>query len=173
MTRAIADKARTIRIPVHMVEKLNRVAHVERALVQSLGREPEPHEIAAELRWPLDEVRDILRVSQLPVSLEKPVGDEDESELGDFVADEEVAEPFEEASEHLQREGVRRALDALPEREAGVVRLRFGLTDGQPRTLDEIGQVYGVTRERIRQIETNTLKKLRALPEAQMLREAS
>jgi RNA polymerase primary sigma factor len=173
VTRAIADKARTIRIPVHMVEKLNRVAHVERQLVQSLGREPEPHEIAAELRWPLDEVRDILRVSQLPVSLEKPVGDEDESELGDFVADEEVAEPFEEASEHLQREGVRRALDALPERERQVIELRYGLSGLEPLTLEEVGRTFGVTRERIRQIETNTLKKLRALPEAQMLREAS
>ena len=173
VTRAIADKARTIRIPVHMVEKLNRVAHVERQLVQSLGREPEPHEIAAELRWPLDEVRDILRVSQLPISLEKPIGDEDESQLGDFVADEEVAEPFEEASEHLQREGVRRALDALPERERQVIELRYGLSGLEPLTLEEVGKTFGVTRERIRQIETNTLKKLRALPEAQMLREAS
>jgi len=173
VTRAIADKARTIRIPVHMVEKLNRVAHVERQMVQSLGREPEPHEIAAELRWPLEEVRDILRVSQLPVSLEKPVGDEDESELGDFVADEEVAEPFEEASEHLQREGVRRALEALPERERQVIELRYGLSGLEPLTLEEVGRTFGVTRERIRQIETNTLKKLRALPEAQMLREAS
>jgi len=172
VTRAIADKARTIRIPVHMVEKLNRVAHVERALVQSLGREPEPFEIAEELRWPLDEVRDILRVAQLPVSLEKPVGDEDESELGDFVADDEVAEPFEEASEHLQREGVRRALDALPERERQVIELRYGLSGLEPLTLEEVGRTFGVTRERIRQIETNTLKKLRALPEAQMLREA-
>jgi len=173
VTRAIADKARTIRIPVHMVEKLNRVTHVERQLVQSLGREPEPYEIAAELSWPLDEVRDILRVSQLPVSLEKPVGDEDESELGDFVADEEVAQPFEEASEHLQREGVRRALDALPERERQVIELRYGLSGLEPLTLEEVGRTFGVTRERIRQIETNTLKKLRALPEAQMLREAS
>jgi RNA polymerase primary sigma factor len=173
VTRAIADKARTIRIPVHMVEKLNRVTHVERQLVQSLGREPEPYEIAAELRWPLDEVRDILRVSLLPVSLEKPVGDEDESELGDFVADEEVAQPFEEASEHLQREGVRRALDALPERERQVIELRYGLSGLEPLTLEEVGKTFGVTRERIRQIETNTLKKLRALPEAQMLREAS
>jgi RNA polymerase primary sigma factor len=172
VTRAIADKARTIRIPVHMVEKLNRVAHVERQLVQTLGREPEPEEIAAELRWPLDEVRDILRVSQLPVSLEKPVGDEDESSLGDFVADEEVAEPFEEASEHLQREGVRRALEALPERERQVLELRYGLSGLEPLTLEEVGRTFGVTRERIRQIETNTLKKLRALPEAQMLREA-
>jgi RNA polymerase primary sigma factor len=172
VTRAIADKARTIRIPVHMVEKLNRVAHVERQLVQSLGREPEPDEIAAELRWPLEEVRDILRVSQLPVSLEKPVGDEDESELGDFVADEEVAEPFEEASEHLQREGVRRALDSLPERERQVIELRYGLSGLEPLTLEEVGRTFGVTRERIRQIETNTLKKLRGLPEAQMLRDA-
>jgi RNA polymerase primary sigma factor len=173
VTRAIADKARTIRIPVHMVEKLNRVAHVERQLVQSLGREPEPTEIAAELRWPLDEVRDILRVSQLPISLEKPIGDEDESQLGDFVADDDVAEPFEEASEHLQREGVRRALDALPERERQVIELRYGLSGLEPLTLEEVGRTFGVTRERIRQIETNTLKKLRALPEAQMLREAS
>ena len=172
VTRAIADKARTIRIPVHMVEKLNRVAHVERQLVQSLGREPDPDEIAAELRWPLEEVRDILRVSQVPVSLEKPVGDEDESELGDFVADEEVAEPFEEASEHLQREGVRRALDALPDRERQVIELRYGLSGLEPLTLEEVGRTFGVTRERIRQIETNTLKKMRALPEAQVLRDA-
>jgi RNA polymerase primary sigma factor len=173
VTRAIADKARTIRIPVHMVEKLNRVAHVERQLVQRLGREPEPAEISAELRWSLEEVRDILRVAQLPVSLEKPIGDEDESELSDFVADEEVAQPFEEASEHLQREGVRRALDALPERERQVIELRYGLSGLEPLTLEEVGRTFGVTRERIRQIETNTLKKLRALPEAQMLREAS
>jgi len=171
VTRAIADKARTIRIPVHMVEKLNRVAHVERQLVQSLGREPEPEEIAAELRWPLEDVRDILRVSQVPVSLEKPIGDEDESELGDFVADEEVAEPFEEASEQLQREGVRKALDALPERERQVIELRYGLSGLEPLTLEEVGRTFGVTRERIRQIETNTLKKLRGLPEAQMLRD--
>jgi RNA polymerase primary sigma factor len=173
VTRAIADKARTIRIPVHMVEKLNRVAHVERQLVQKLGREPEPAEIAAELRWPVGDVRDILRVAQLPVSLEKPVGDEDESELGDFVADDAVLEPFEEASEHLQKEGVRRALDALPERERQVIELRYGLSGAEPLTLEEVGRTFGVTRERIRQIENNTLKKLKRLPEAQMLREAS
>ena len=173
VTRAIADKARTIRIPVHMVEKLNRVTHVERQLVQKLGREPEPAEIAAELRWPVSDVRDILRVSQLPVSLEKPVGDEDESELGDFVADEAVLEPFEEASEHLQKEGVRKALDALPERERQVIELRYGLSGAEPLTLEEVGKTFGVTRERIRQIENNTLKKLQRLPEAQMLREAS
>ena len=173
VTRAIADKARTIRIPVHMVEKLNRVAHVERQLVQKLGREPEPAEIAEELRWPVSDVRDILRVAQLPVSLEKPVGDEDESELGDFVADDAVLEPFEEASEHLQKEGVKRALEALPERERQVIELRYGLSGAEPLTLEEVGKTFGVTRERIRQIENNTLKKLKRLPEAQMLREAS
>jgi len=173
VTRAIADKARTIRIPVHMVEKLNRVAHVERQLVQKFGREPEPAEIAEELRWPLGEVREILRVAQLPVSLEKPVGDEDDSELGDFVADDTVAEPFEEASEHLQKEGVRKALSALPERERQVIELRYGLTGMEPLTLEEVGNTFGVTRERIRQIENSTLKKLQHLPEAQMLREAS
>jgi RNA polymerase primary sigma factor len=173
VTRAIADKARTIRIPVHMVEKLNRVAHVERQLVQRLGREPEPAEIAEELRWPLGEVREILRVAQLPVSLEKPVGDEDDSELGDFVADDTVAEPFEEASDHLQKEGVRKALTVLPERERNVIELRYGLTGLDPMTLEEVGNTFGVTRERIRQIENNTLKKLQHLPEAQMLRDAS
>jgi RNA polymerase primary sigma factor len=173
VTRAIADKARTIRIPVHMVEKLNRVAHVERQLVQKLGREPEPAEIAEELRWPTSDVRDIQRVAQLPVSLEKPVGDEDESELGDFVADDAVLEPFEEASEHMQKEGVRRALDALPERERQVIELRYGLSGTEPLTLEEVGRTFGVTRERIRQIENNTLKKLKRLPEAQMLRDVS
>jgi RNA polymerase primary sigma factor len=173
VTRAIADKARTIRIPVHMVEKLNRVANVERQLVQKLGREPEPAEIAAELRWSVSEVRDILRVAQLPVSLEKPVGDEDDSELGDFVADDAVLEPFEEASEHLQKEGVKRALDTLPERERQVIELRYGLSGMEPLTLEEVGRTFGVTRERIRQIENNTLKKLKRLPEAQMLRDAS
>jgi RNA polymerase primary sigma factor len=118
-------------------------------------------------------VRDILRVAQLPVSLEKPVGDEDESELGDFVADDAVLEPFEEASEHLQKEGVQRALEALPERERQVIELRYGLSGAEPLTLEEVGRTFGVTRERIRQIENNTLKKLQRLPEAQMLREAS
>jgi RNA polymerase primary sigma factor len=173
VTRAIADKARTIRIPVHMVEKLNRIAYVERQLVQMLGREPEPEEIAAELRWSVADVKEILRIAQLPVSLEKPVGDEDESELGDFVADDAVSEPFEEASEHLQREGVRKALDALPERERQVIELRYGLSGLEPLTLEEVGRTFGVTRERIRQIENNTLKKLKRLPEAQMLRDAS
>jgi RNA polymerase primary sigma factor len=171
VTRAIADKARTIRIPVHMVEKLNRVTHVERQLVQRLGREPEPAEIAAELKVPVREVRDILRVAQMPVSLEKPVGDEEESELGDFVADDTVEEPFEAATENLQREDIQRALDALPERERQVIELRYGLRGHEPLTLEEVGRAFGVTRERIRQIENNTLRKLKQLPEAQRLRE--
>jgi RNA polymerase primary sigma factor len=171
VTRAIADKARTIRIPVHMVEKLNRVGHVERQLVQRLGREPEPQEIAAELQITVREVRDILRVAQMPVSLEKPVGDEDESELGDFVADDQTEEPFEAATENLQREDIQRALDALPERERQVIELRYGLRGHEPLTLEEVGRAFGVTRERIRQIENNTLKKLKQLPEAQRLRE--
>jgi RNA polymerase primary sigma factor len=171
VTRAIADKARTIRIPVHMVEKLNRVAHVERQLVQKLGREPEPQEIADELEITVREVRDILRVAQMPVSLEKPVGDEEESELGDFVADDQVEEPFEAATENLQREDIQRALNALPDRERQVIELRYGLRGHEPLTLEEVGRAFGVTRERIRQIENNTLKKLKQLPEAQRLRE--
>jgi RNA polymerase primary sigma factor len=170
VTRALADKARTIRIPVHMVEKLNRVVHVERQLVQRLGREPEPQEIAAELQWSVRDVRDILRVSQLPVSLEKPIGDEEDSELGDFVADDTVESPFETASENLQRDDVRRALEVLPIREREVLELRYGLNGHRPLTLEEVGEAFGVTRERIRQIENNTLKKLKALPEAQCLR---
>ena len=171
VTRAIADKARTIRIPVHMVEKLNRVTHVERQLVQRLGREPEPAEIATELKISVREVRDILRVAQLPVSLDKPIGDDDESELGDFVADQTVESPFELATENLQREDIRKALDSLPEREREVIELRYGLRGQEPMTLEEVGRYFGVTRERVRQIENNTLKKLKQLPEAQRLRE--
>ncbi len=171
VTRAIADKARTIRIPVHMVEKLNRVVHVERQLVQRLGREPEPVEIATELKVTVREVRDILRVAQMPVSLEKPVGDEEDSELGDFVADEATEEPFETATENLQRADVQRALDALPQRERQVIELRYGLRGHEPLTLEEVGRAFGVTRERVRQIENSTLKKLKQLPEAQGLRE--
>jgi RNA polymerase primary sigma factor len=171
VTRAIADKARTIRIPVHMVEKLNRVTHVERQLVQRMGREPEAAEIAEELEISLREVRDILRVAQMPISLEKPVGDEEESELGDFVADDRTQEPFETATERLQREDIQKALDALPERERQVIELRYGLRGHEPLTLEEVGRAFGVTRERIRQIENNTLKKLKGHPEAQRLRE--
>ena len=170
VTRAIADKSRTIRIPVHMVEKLNRVAHTERQLVQKLGREPEPAEIAEELEITVREVREIQRVAQQPISLEKPVGEED-SELGDFVADDEAESPLESAEEAIQRQDVRHALEALPERERQVIELRFGLSGMEPLTLEEVGRAFGVTRERIRQIETNTLKKLNKLPEAQKLRE--
>jgi RNA polymerase primary sigma factor len=173
VTRAIADKARTIRIPVHMVEKLNKVVHVERQLVQEFGREPTPEEIALELQWTAREVKDILRISQLPVSLEKPIGEEDDSELGDFVEDETAESPFELASENLRRENVRRALDALPQREREVIEMRYGLRGHKARTLEEVGRAFGVTRERIRQIENNTLKKLEGLPEAQRLRDAS
>jgi RNA polymerase primary sigma factor len=173
VTRAIADKARTIRIPVHMVEKLNKVVHIERQLVQRLGREPEPEEIAVELEMTTEEVREILRMSQLPVSLEKPIGEEEESELGDFVEDDTAESPFDTASLTLRREDVQRALDSLPDRERRVIELRFGLLGHQPFTLEEVGRAFGVTRERIRQIENNTLKRLETLPEAQGLRDAS
>ena len=173
VTRAIADKGRTIRIPVHMVEKLNKVVHVERQLVQQLGREPTPAEIATELDTTVREVRDVLRMAQQPISLEKPIGEEDESELGDFVEDQTAESPFELAAEHLRRENLRRALAALPEREREVIEMRFGLTGERPFTLEEVGRAFNVTRERIRQIENHTLKKLEALPEAQRLRDAS
>jgi RNA polymerase primary sigma factor len=153
VTRAIADKARTIRIPVHMVEKLNKVVHI------------------AELEMTTDEVREILRMSQLPVSLEKPIGEEEESELGDFVEDESAESPFDTATLSLRREDIEHALSALPERERQVIELRFGLSGSQPCTLEEVGRAFGVTRERIRQIENNTLKKLESLPEAQGLKD--
>jgi RNA polymerase primary sigma factor len=173
VTRAIADKGRTIRIPVHMVEKLNKVVHVERQLVQSLGREPTPEEIASELECTPREVKDILRMSQQPISLEKPIGEEEESELGDFVEDQNAESPFDLASDNLRKENVHKALAALPTREREVIEMRFGLTGGRPRTLEEVGRAFNVTRERIRQIENHTLKKLESLPEAQRLRDAS
>jgi len=172
VTRAIADKARTIRIPVHMVEKLNKVVHIERQLVQRLGREPSPEEIAEELEITTEEVREILRMSQLPISLEKPIGEEEDSSLGDFVEDEAAESPFDTAQLLLRREDVVNALNALPRREREVIELRYGLLGGEPRTLEEVGRAFGVTRERIRQIENNTLKKLEHLPEAQALRDA-
>ena len=172
VTRAIADKGRTIRIPVHMVEKLNKVVHVERQLVQELGREPTPEEIAKQLECTSREVREILRMAQQPVSLEKPIGEEEESELGDFVEDESAESPFETASTNLRKENVRKALDALPQREREVIEMRFGLTGARPYTLEEVGRAFNVTRERIRQIENHTLKKLESLPEAQRLRDA-
>ncbi len=173
VTRAIADKGRTIRIPVHMVEKLNKVVHVERQLVQSLGREPTPEEIADELECSAEDVREILRVSQQPISLEKPVGDEDDSQLGDFVEDDGVISPFDLTFDTMRRENVYRALATLPERERNVIIMRFGIGGGKPRTLEEVGRAFDVTRERIRQIESHTLKKLESLPEAQRLRDSA
>jgi RNA polymerase primary sigma factor len=173
VTRAIADKGRTIRIPVHMVEKLNKVVHVERQLVQALGREPRPEEIARELECSPREVRDIQRMAMQPVSLEKPIGEEEESEFGDFVEDETAESPFELASENLRRENVRRALEALPSREREVIEMRFGLTGARPYTLEEVGRAFNVTRERIRQIENQSLKKLQSLAEAQKLRDVA
>jgi RNA polymerase primary sigma factor len=172
VTRAIADKGRTIRIPVHMVEKLNKVVHVERQLVQSLGRQPTPEEIASEVDMDVRDVRDILRMSQQPISLEKPVGDDEESSLGDFVEDKDAESPFEMTSEQLRREHVRRALSTLPQREREVIEMRFGLSGDRPSTLEEVGRAFDVTRERIRQIESHTLKKLESLPESQRLRDA-
>ncbi len=173
VTRAIADKGRTIRIPVHMVEKLNKVVHVERQLVQSLGREPTPEEIADELECSAEDVREILRVSQQPISLEKPVGDEDDSQLGDFVEDDGVISPFDLTFDTIRRENVYRALATLPARERNVIIMRFGIGGGKPRTLEEVGRAFDVTRERIRQIESHTLKKLESLPEAQRLRDSA
>jgi len=171
VTRAIADKARTIRIPVHMVEKLNKVVHIERQLVQRLGREPRPDEIAEELEMTTDEVREILRMAQHPISLEKPIGEEEDSELGDFVEDDSAESPFDSASLQLRRSDIENALSSLPERERRVIELRFGLDGAPPCTLEEVGKAFGVTRERIRQIENNTLKRLESLPEAQGLRD--
>jgi RNA polymerase primary sigma factor len=169
VTRAIADKARTIRIPVHMSERMNKVGQVERQLVQRLGREPRPDEIAEELELTTEQVREILRMAQLPVSLEKPIGEREDLKLGDLVQDELAESPLDATSVSLRRENVNHALCALPERERRVIELRFGLHGGQPRTLDEVGRTFGVTRERIRQIENSTLKTLASLPEARRL----
>jgi RNA polymerase primary sigma factor len=173
VTRAIADKGRTIRIPVHMAEKLNKVVHAERHLIQQLGREPTPAEIATELEYPIGEVRELLRMAQQPISLEKPVGEEDDSALADFVEDIAAESPFETASESLRRESVVRVLAVLPRREREVLEMRYGITGGRSRTLEEVGRAFNITRERVRQIENRTLKKLQTLPEAQLLREAS
>ena len=173
VTRAIADKGRTIRIPVHMVEKLNKVIGVERQLVQQLGREPTADEIAAELDSSAVEVREILRMAQQPVSLERPVGEEDDAALGDFIEDPTAESPFELASRTMRDEHVCRALAVLPRREREVIEMRYGLTGERPRTLEEVGHAFNVTRERIRQIENHTLKKLESLPETQRLRDAS
>ncbi len=173
VSRALADKARTIRIPVHMVERLNKLISAERMLIQQLGREPTAEEIAAELECDVREVRDVLRLAQQPVSLEKPMGEEDDSALADFVEDVSAESPFEIASEALRRENITRVLASLPRREREVLELRYGIVGGRARTLEEVGRAFNITRERVRQIENRTLKKLQTLPEAQQLREAS
>jgi RNA polymerase primary sigma factor len=173
VTRSIADKGRTIRIPVHMMERLNKVAYAERSLIQQLGREPTPAEIAAELECTTREVRDILRMSQQPISLEKPLGDEEDSSLSDFVEDDEAESPFDAASQALRRQSVVRVLATLPRREREVLEMRYGIAGDRVRTLDEVGRAFNITRERVRQIESRTLKKLQTAPEAQELREAS
>ena len=161
ITRAIADQARTIRIPVHMVETINKLIRVSRQLLQELGREPTPEEISEEMGMPVDRVREILKISQEPVSLETPIGEEEDSHLGDFIQDDNVPVPAEAASFTLLREQLVEVLGTLTEREQKVLRLRFGLDDGRARTLEEVGKEFNVTRERIRQIEAKALRKLR------------
>ena len=161
ITRAIADQARTIRIPVHMVETINKLVRVSRQLLQELGREPSPEEIAAEMELPVDRVREIMKISQEPVSLETPIGEEDDSHLGDFIQDDNVMVPADAAAQTLLREQLDEVLDTLTEREQKVLRLRFGIKDGRARTLEEVGKEFDVTRERIRQIEAKALRKLR------------
>jgi RNA polymerase primary sigma factor len=173
IARALADKARTIRIPVHVVEKLNKIGRAERKLVTELGREPTAEEIAHHTGIEPDEVESIKRSAQAPVSLEKPVGDEEESEFGQFIADERAESPYERAAEILTKEALREALENLSYRERRVLELRYGLGGEHPRTLDEVGRTFNVTRERIRQIENQSLKKLQSLAEAQKLRDVA
>lgn len=161
ITRAIADQARTIRIPVHMVETINKLIRVSRQLLQELGREPTPEEIAEEMNMPTDRVREILKISQEPVSMETPIGEEEDSHLGDFIQDDHVEVPVDAATFTLLHEQLMEVLDTLTDREQKVLRLRFGLDDGRPRTLEEVGREFNVTRERIRQIEAKALRKLR------------
>ncbi|ACJ33234.1 RNA polymerase sigma factor RpoD [Anoxybacillus flavithermus] len=161
ITRAIADQARTIRIPVHMVETINKLIRVQRQLLQDLGREPSPEEIAEEMDLTPEKVREILKIAQEPVSLETPIGEEDDSHLGDFIEDQDATSPAEHAAYELLKEQLEDVLDTLTDREENVLRLRFGLDDGRTRTLEEVGKVFGVTRERIRQIEAKALRKLR------------
>lgn len=161
ITRAIADQARTIRIPVHMVETINKLIRVQRQLLQDLGREPSPEEIAKEMELTPEKVREILKIAQEPVSLETPIGEEDDSHLGDFIEDQDAMAPQDAAAYELLKEQLEDVLDTLTDREENVLRLRFGLDDGRTRTLEEVGKVFGVTRERIRQIEAKALRKLR------------
>ncbi|GAE24722.1 RNA polymerase sigma factor RpoD [Halalkalibacter wakoensis JCM 9140] len=161
ITRAIADQARTIRIPVHMVETINKLIRVQRQLLQDFGREPTPEEVAQEMELTPEKVREILKIAQEPVSLETPIGEEDDSHLGDFIEDQEALAPSDAAAYELLKEQLEDVLDTLTDREENVLRLRFGLDDGRTRTLEEVGKVFGVTRERIRQIEAKALRKLR------------
>ena len=161
ITRAIADQARTIRIPVHMVETINKLVRIQRSLLQDLGREPTPEEIGVEMELTPEKVRDILKISQEPVSLETPIGEEEDSQLGDFIEDSDAIVPPDAASFSLLQQQLKKILSSLSDRERKVIELRFGLKDGRPRTLEEVGKVFGVTRERIRQIESKTLSKLR------------
>jgi RNA polymerase primary sigma factor len=171
ITRAIADQARTIRIPVHMVETINKLVRIQRQLLQDLGREPLPEEIGRQMGIPADKVREILKVSQEPVSLETPIGEEEDSHLGDFIEDSDAIVPVDAASFILLQEQLESVLHTLSEREKKVIQLRFGLLDGHPRTLEEVGREFGVTRERIRQIESKTLSKLRHPSRSQKLRD--
>jgi RNA polymerase primary sigma factor len=171
VTRAIADKARTIRIPVHMIEKVNKVLHTERQLVQELARDPSVQEIAEGVEMTTEDVREILHTAQHPVSLERPVGEDQDARLGDFVEDEQTESALESASVSLRRDNLGRVLASLSERERQVIELRFGLHGTQPCTLEQVGSAFSLTRERIRQIENNTLKKLESMPEAQALRD--
>lgn len=171
ITRAIADQARTIRIPVHMVETINKLIRVSRQLLQELGREPLPEEIAKELDMPVDRVREILKISQEPVSLETPIGEEEDSHLGDFIQDDNVPVPAEAAAATLLKEQLNEVLDTLTDREQKVLRLRFGMNDGRARTLEEDGKEFDVTRERIRQIEAKALRKLRHPSRSRKLRD--
>ena len=171
ITRAIADQARTIRIPVHMVETINKLIRVSRQLLQELGREPLPEEIAEELDMPVERVREILKISQEPVSLETPIGEEEDSHLGDFIQDDNVPVPAEAAAATLLKEQLGEVLDTLTDREQKVLRLRFGMNDGRARTLEEVGKEFEVTRERIRQIEAKALRKLRHPSRSRKLRD--
>jgi RNA polymerase primary sigma factor len=173
VTRAIADQARTIRIPVHMVEKLNHLVRAKRQLIQDLGREPTPEELAKVMDTTVDKVQHLIKISQSPVSLEKPVGDEEEAELGDFLEDEGTPKPMEAAVSEIKKDDLNKVLDSLPHRERKILELRYGLNGEHPRTLEQIGRRFGVTRERIRQIEANTLTRLKELQETQHLRESA
>ena len=170
ITRALADQARTIRVPVHMVEQINRLMRVQRQLLQDMGREPTPEEIAAEMDTTEAKVREILKISQDPVSLETPIGEEEDSQLGDFIEDEDATMPLEAVSEIMQKEELDSVLSTLTHRERKIIELRFGLKGGHPRTLEEVGQEFGLTRERIRQIEAKTLAKLTSYRDTERLR---